>query len=86
MNTSELSAQETGRLGGLTKAKNARAKAALADRLTAERPLLEAQIQNLCARNNLLIDELLKRGITSQELVELFRQVDANAPLIVGAV
>lgn len=86
MTTAVLTHEEVGRLGGLSKAKNNREKIAIGERLAAERPLLEAQIQNLRARNDLLIDAILKRGITPQELIDLLRQVDSSAPLVVGGV
>lgn len=84
MNKSELTAQESGRLGGLTKGKNAQERAAIAQRIVAERPVLEAQIHNLRARNDALIDALLKRGIETTELIEVLRSADAKFPLGLG--
>lgn len=86
MSTSTLTPQEVGRLGGLAKLKNGKERMEIAQRLAEERPVLEAQIHNLRARNDALIDALLKRGIETTELVEVLRAADAKSPLGLGGV
>lgn len=86
MSATELTNEEVGRLGGLAKAKNGKERMAIAQRLAEERPVLEAQIHHLRARNDVLIDALLKRGISPQDLVDVLCSADAKFPLLAGGV